>query len=179
MPIKFRCVYCEQLLGIARRKAGTVVKCPNCAGQLIVPAPDAANMSDESEDKDDSTAAAPELEAAGTRQATAVKPKAIDAGATEAGLLFERNDFDELLRPVQENRPVVQPSNGHGKPAAAPAPDDFASMPPLIAPQPAAKAPKGILLTPVRLALLLVFIIAGFAFSFAAGLLIGKFVLGR
>jgi hypothetical protein len=178
MPIKFRCVYCEQLLGIARRKAGTVVKCPNCAGQLIVPAPDAADMSDES-DKDDATAAAPELEAAGARQAMAVKQKPIDAGATEASLLFERNDFDELLRPVQENRPVVQPSNGHSKPAAAPAPDDFASMPPLIAPQPATKARKGILLTPVRLALLLVFVIAGFAFSFAGGLLIGKFVLGR
>src|SRR5436190_822786 len=40
MPIRFRCVYCDQLLGIARRKAGTVVKCPNCAGQLIVPAPE-------------------------------------------------------------------------------------------------------------------------------------------
>ena len=37
MPIRFRCAYCNQLLGIARRKAGTVVRCPTCAGQVIVP----------------------------------------------------------------------------------------------------------------------------------------------
>ena len=38
MPIRFRCAYCNQLLGIARRKAGTVVRCPTCSGQVIVPA---------------------------------------------------------------------------------------------------------------------------------------------
>jgi hypothetical protein len=37
MPIRFRCAYCNQLLGIARRKAGTVVKCPKCSGQVVVP----------------------------------------------------------------------------------------------------------------------------------------------
>jgi DNA-directed RNA polymerase subunit RPC12/RpoP len=37
MPIKFRCAYCNQLMGIARRKAGTVVTCPACKGQIIVP----------------------------------------------------------------------------------------------------------------------------------------------
>ncbi|HEV3444832.1 MAG TPA: hypothetical protein VG099_09325 [Gemmataceae bacterium] len=37
MPIRFRCAYCNQLLGIARRKAGTVVRCPTCAGQVVVP----------------------------------------------------------------------------------------------------------------------------------------------
>ena len=40
MPIKFRCAYCNQLMGIAKRKAGTVVRCPTCAGQLVVPNPD-------------------------------------------------------------------------------------------------------------------------------------------
>ena len=30
MPIRFRCAYCNQLMGIARRKAGTVIRCPNC-----------------------------------------------------------------------------------------------------------------------------------------------------
>ena len=37
MPIRFRCAYCNQLMGIARRKSGTVVRCPTCAGQVIVP----------------------------------------------------------------------------------------------------------------------------------------------
>ena len=41
MPIRFRCAYCNQLLGISRRKAGTVVRCPTCAGQVIVPNVDA------------------------------------------------------------------------------------------------------------------------------------------
>ena len=27
MPVRFRCVYCNQLLGISSRKAGTVVRC--------------------------------------------------------------------------------------------------------------------------------------------------------
>ena len=38
MPIRFRCAYCNQLMGIGRRKAGTVVRCPRCAGEVIVPA---------------------------------------------------------------------------------------------------------------------------------------------
>jgi hypothetical protein len=37
MPIRFRCKYCNQLIGIARRKAGTEVSCPTCHGRLMVP----------------------------------------------------------------------------------------------------------------------------------------------
>src|ERR1043165_1697455 len=40
MPIRFRCAYCSQLMAIARRKAGTVVRCPKCAGEIIVPTPE-------------------------------------------------------------------------------------------------------------------------------------------
>src|SRR5262245_17104966 len=40
MPIRFRCAYCSQLMGIAKRKAGTIVKCPKCAGEIIVPTPE-------------------------------------------------------------------------------------------------------------------------------------------
>src|SRR5438105_15398894 len=39
MPIRFRCAYCNQLMGIARRKAGSVVNCPTCHGQVMVPMP--------------------------------------------------------------------------------------------------------------------------------------------
>src|SRR5581483_5150986 len=46
MPIRFRCAYCNQLLGIARRKAGTVVRCPTCSGQVIVPQPEDAEFAD-------------------------------------------------------------------------------------------------------------------------------------
>jgi len=37
MPIRFRCFYCNQLMGISRRKAGTMVRCPTCASQVMVP----------------------------------------------------------------------------------------------------------------------------------------------
>jgi phage FluMu protein Com len=37
MPIRFRCQFCNQLLGIARRKAGTQVECPTCHNHVQVP----------------------------------------------------------------------------------------------------------------------------------------------
>jgi len=40
MPIRFRCAYCNQLMGISSRKAGSVVRCPKCAGEIIVPMPE-------------------------------------------------------------------------------------------------------------------------------------------
>lgn len=39
VPIKFRCYRCNQLLGVARSKAGAVVDCPKCSAELIVPEP--------------------------------------------------------------------------------------------------------------------------------------------
>jgi hypothetical protein len=38
MPIRFYCPFCDQLLGISSRKAGTVIECPSCHGQVGVPA---------------------------------------------------------------------------------------------------------------------------------------------
>ncbi len=37
MPIKFRCEYCRQLIGIAHSKAGSLVDCPTCGRTLRVP----------------------------------------------------------------------------------------------------------------------------------------------
>lgn len=37
MPIRFRCHHCNQLMGIARRKAGSTVRCPTCHADLVVP----------------------------------------------------------------------------------------------------------------------------------------------
>jgi len=51
MPIRFRCAYCNQLLGIARRKVGTVVRCPTCAGQVVVPDRDAEGLGDEASEQ--------------------------------------------------------------------------------------------------------------------------------
>ncbi len=37
MPIKFRCNYCRQFLGISRNRAGGVVDCPSCGRAIRVP----------------------------------------------------------------------------------------------------------------------------------------------
>ena len=39
MPIRFRCTYCNRLLGIATRKAGTETMCPHCGYTITVPVP--------------------------------------------------------------------------------------------------------------------------------------------
>jgi DNA-directed RNA polymerase subunit RPC12/RpoP len=84
MPVRFRCVYCNQLLGISRRKAGAVVRCTNCEGQIIVPD------------------AEPELQAVATRQGKAPSPKEHEPPPND---LFERNDIDDLLRPFDFEGP--------------------------------------------------------------------------
>ncbi len=37
MPIRFRCPHCERLLGIARRKSGSQIRCPQCGEGISVP----------------------------------------------------------------------------------------------------------------------------------------------
>jgi phage FluMu protein Com len=46
MPVRFRCKHCQQLLGIARRKIGTEVRCPECRKVVLVPADDAPELDD-------------------------------------------------------------------------------------------------------------------------------------
>jgi phage FluMu protein Com len=41
MPIRFRCPHCTRLLGIARRKAGAQINCPQCTQTVTVPIEDA------------------------------------------------------------------------------------------------------------------------------------------
>jgi hypothetical protein len=189
MPIRFRCVYCDQLLGIAHRKAGTVVKCPNCQGQVIVPKPEAA---EEPSDVESPTA---EAEPAAVRpkpmEKTAPAPQPATRG--EGGMLFERSDFDELLKPVLERKePALAGSPGRTPRkstvlnafdfSAPDAPAAVAPAPvvPAVAPvaATAAKPRTGILFTPVKLILLAVLVMAGMAFAFGGGLLLGLY-LGR
>jgi hypothetical protein len=42
MPIKFRCSYCRQFLGISRGRAGEIVDCPTCGRSIRVPGLDGA-----------------------------------------------------------------------------------------------------------------------------------------
>lgn len=51
MPIRFRCGYCNRLLGIARRKAGSETTCPHCGYTVTVPE-DSVSEPTEMEDLD-------------------------------------------------------------------------------------------------------------------------------
>jgi hypothetical protein len=177
MPIRFRCAYCNQLLGIARRKAGTVVRCPTCAGQVVVPAADAGAEPDPDEPR--------------------------PAGDQP---VFERSDFDELFnnpKPATEAAeptagapsPRKQAGGGTGTaapPAEAPVHDEAwgthadpdvevepLGIPPQGGPsgfQPPYR-PSGIVLSPTKATILTVVIVVGLAVAFAAGLLVGRFLL--
>src|SRR5437879_4729747 len=82
MPIRFRCAYCNQLMAIAHRKAGTVVRCPTCAGQVVVPVAGQAA----------SQGAAPQAPA----PRPAAPPKKGEAPPGPA--LFEHSDFDQVFK---------------------------------------------------------------------------------
>lgn len=44
MPIRFRCSQCDRLLGIARRKSGSRIRCPQCGEITTVPVEDAPDV---------------------------------------------------------------------------------------------------------------------------------------
>src|SRR5437879_2651058 len=96
MPIRFRCAYCNQLMGIARRKAGTVVRCPNCAGQVIVPNSDGSDPG---------------------------MGKAVAAGGAAAPALFEHNEFEEALHVASGGkRGGASPGDSPPAPVLSPGP---------------------------------------------------------
>jgi hypothetical protein len=160
MPIRFRCAYCNQLMGIARRKAGTVVRCPTCSGQVVVPDPEAAGPEPQEPSPSPPQPKGPEL--------------------------FDRSDFgDDLFQNAQPS--LARGGAGHGggflsvpqqpkAPAAPPGPFDVEPAPPpsgasYLGPAP---APPGILLTPGKLAVLAVFVVLLIGVAFFAGMLVGR-----
>lgn len=170
MPIRFRCAYCNQLMGIARRKAGTVVSCPNCSGQVVVPAEDA--------DDDAAAGSAP----TGPPPGDTVQP------------LFERGDFEDLFRsaPGGGTVPSAPPPPPPPSPAVAPAPRATGPMTAAQAPLPPARLepspglpspvappqlPRGYVISPSMATLLTVALIVALALAFTAGLLVGRFYL--
>ncbi len=157
MPIRFRCAYCNQLLGISRRKAGQVVRCPTCAGQVVVPQPEDGAADD-----------APPRPAGETSAATGPP-------------VFERSDFDELFQapvapapaaappaPAQEEFFDVEPIGP--PPARVPT-----SAPPVAEPE---RLPAGIVLSPARATILTVLAIIAVALAFGVGLVVGLSLRG-
>jgi hypothetical protein len=167
MPIRFRCAYCNQLMGISRRKAGTVVRCPSCSGQVVVP-----NPSSEPTEKP------PE----------GVSPR--PAGAPE---LFERSDFDELFDDAAGGKRVArraaaaaaphptpdQPQALGPAPGSKPAEFAFDVEPvPLPESQSAPTPTPGIVLSPRTATLLIVAIILALSLVFIVGMVVGSLLHG-
>lgn len=105
MPIRFRCAYCNQLMGIAHRKAGTVVHCPKCKGQIVVPTPEGPNPGS------DNTGG--------------------NGGAAFGGAAFDRADFEDAFDPGRQSPQVLPQSTVAARPSLGPAAQelDFDVMP--------------------------------------------------
>jgi hypothetical protein len=147
MPIRFRCAYCNQLMGISRRKAGTVVRCPNCAGQVIVPSP--------------------------AEQSVPQQPASAPAPAP---VLFEGSDFDKLFEPntVGAPQPASVP---HPAPIPQPAPfsNPMAAAAFDVEPVPVPRYQgPGIFLTPLKLTILSVSVVILLGLAFLIGFLVGR-----
>jgi phage FluMu protein Com len=157
VPIRFRCAYCNQLMGIARRKAGTVVRCPTCSGQVVVPDPDGAPPEE--------------------------KPT---AGAPRQGL-FERSDFDQVFDVPSDRPALTVPGPEASAPAPAgawgthaePALDVERLDPsgPFIPMTPSVPR-SGVVLTSGQLTMLTVGAVLLLAAVFGAGVLVGRYLLG-
>jgi hypothetical protein len=166
MPIRFRCPHCHQLLGIARRKAGSHVHCPTCNASLLVPATDEASDEPEIPSPDLGGVPAPVADAPGSAgRAPAAHapgsplPPTEPAGEPAAAPpnFFDRDDFDALLKfsvsgPVEPRKsaagsvhtPVPAMRNPPAQPAPAP-PAPLPVMPPahvepFALPRPSARA---------------------------------------
>jgi hypothetical protein len=147
MPIRFRCAYCNQLMGIARRKAGTVVRCPTCSGQVVVPAAEPNTAPVDSSDP-----------------------------YKQAPVLFERQDFDQLFGPAA-GEPRQEKAPPATKRAPAPdAPDlqalalDEGVRP---VPTPRYSPPPGIFVTPLVATLGGIFLLVLLAVVFLLGYFAG------
>ncbi len=105
MPIQFRCPACERTLSIARRKAGTSVKCPQCAAMVMVPAmAGVAIESSEPVSQKRLTVIQPEIVNTSNQSSAKVKSRANAKSSASEKVdsmpLFERPDFESLLNPA-------------------------------------------------------------------------------
>ncbi|WP_020472868.1 hypothetical protein [Zavarzinella formosa] len=177
MPIRFRCAHCDKLLGIARRKAGSIVNCPQCGQPLIVPTPDEEGPEDDlaEADPDNQTELATDPTAKGAKPKPAASAK-----------LFEQDDIDRLL----EASPAINPRHAAGTsphPAAGTTPSRAIvpqavtvsnGMPlPLPAPVPSAlpipvPSAGGLSVGKIIGLILIVFVLV--VAAFVAGLFVGK-----
>jgi phage FluMu protein Com len=161
MPIRFRCAYCNQLLGIARRKAGTVVRCPTCAGRVVVPTVE----SDEPDQPDDESSP---LVFERSDFEEILGPQGKSAAIPQKETVLTPSD---VVVAVPSEHPPPGAWGTHAEP-----PFDVER----INPQPASMTsgellaqPAGVYLSSAKLKLLAAAAVAALALAFGAGLLVG------
>jgi hypothetical protein len=165
MPIRFRCLHCDKLLGIGRRKAGAMVNCPSCSRTIQVP-----NL--------ESVAVSPE-ELRGIEQTRNDLPPPLVVQPEKKKLLgaplFENSDFEELLNPVALGGPEPK-SKKRQRESPPPLPLDSRVPPPPPPPAPKPIAPVGIVISPSRATWLSVGAVFVLAIVFTLGLVVGRFL---
>lgn len=144
MPIRFRCAYCNQLLGIARRKAGTVVRCPGCSGQVVVPS----------------------LEEAGLDRGHG-RPTPGAFEGNDIDKMLEGTEQPSVIQPHPGQGPVLASQYAGGGAPPAPAPLPRGPM------GPPGMKPAGIWLSPGKATFLSVGAVIALAVAFGGGLLVG------
>jgi phage FluMu protein Com len=155
VPIKFRCYRCNQLLGVARSKAGGVVACPKCSAELVVPQPSESSTGAGGESVDDP------VEAAGGTAGPS--PNAAGKSDVEANPLLELLNIrpeDIRVEPgshwepalVREAIPAAAPPRAEPAPEAVEPPRPAPPLPP---PQPVqsygAPLPVESIVPPIRI----------------------------
>ncbi len=148
MPIRFRCHHCNQLMGIARRKAGAIVQCPTCHASVQVPQPE------------------PEDQAASP-------PAQPVPGAPVP--LFERGDFEAILQNPVTDKPIAPSTPAVPLPFAAEIPSSPSLVTSSGSPR---LHPPGLVLSPTQATWLTVAVIVVIALAFGAGLLVGHWIGG-
>lgn len=157
MPIRFRCAYCNQLMGIARRKAGTVVRCPKCAGQVVVPNPEGGAGADD-DGPDQPEAHGPTVPAVQT-----------GGGNGGQGGLFEQSDFEKVF----DKGPAASPQLLVPPPRPAPMPNPAVMEYDAIPMSPPGQS-RGIFLTSGVLAVICALGVVLMGMAFFLGLLLGR-----
>src|SRR5262245_3323528 len=160
VPIRFRCAYCNQLMGIARRKAGTVVRCPKCAGQVVVPNPEPGGADDDGPDQPDPVPHGPTAQ--------------VNPGAPGGGL-FEHSDFEKVFDkgPTASPQLLVPPPRPAPNPAPLPGPSPAIPEYDAIPMSPGSQA-RGIFLTSGVLAVICALGVVLMGMAFFLGLLLGR-----
>jgi len=180
MPIRFRCAYCNQLMGISRRKAGTVVRCPSCSGQVVVPNP--ASEPTEKPHEPPSPKAVPQphlFERSNFEELfdDAAGGKRVPARPVAAAAPHRTPDQPQAIGPVpaphrsEPSRPVVEEAPHSPELAFDVEPVPFA---PAVA---SAAVRPGITLSPRIATLAIVAVILALAVAFVVGMIVGGMLL--